>query len=54
MARADRDLGQINDLLRGGVRLQVSMDHEFEQTHPIRLARSLIARAPVRTHEAIN
>src|SRR5215813_8022956 len=44
-ARTARDLGQINDLFRRCVRLQVSMDHEFEQAHPVRLVRSMMFRA---------
>ncbi len=36
------DLGQIDDLFRRRVRLQVSMDDEFEQAHPVRLGGSMI------------
>jgi hypothetical protein len=38
--RTARDLGQINDLFRRCVRLQVSVD-EFEQAHPVRLGGSM-------------
>src|SRR5262249_26355825 len=37
-----RDLGQIDRLFRRRVRLQVSMDDEFEQAHPVRLGGSMI------------
>ena len=37
-----RDLGQINDVFRRCVRLQVSVDDEFEQAHPVRLGGSMI------------
>src|SRR5262249_55534919 len=40
-----RDVGQINDLYRRCVRLQVSVDDKFEQTHPVRLGWSMISRA---------
>ena len=40
-----RNLGQVNDLLRGCVRLQIPMDDEFEQAHPVRLDRPVIGRA---------
>ena len=36
-----RDLGQINDVFRRCVRLQVSVDDEFEQAHPVRLGGSM-------------
>ena len=32
-----RDLGQVDGLLRGCVRLQIPVDDEFEQAHPVRL-----------------
>ena len=34
-ARTDRHLGQIDELFRRCVRLQVSMDDEFEQAHSV-------------------
>ena len=40
-----RDLGQINGLFRRCVRLQVSVDDEFEQEHPVRLGRSMMSHA---------
>src|SRR5262249_28586550 len=44
-ARTTRDLGQINDLFRRCVRLQVSVDDKFEQAHPVRLGWSMMSRA---------
>jgi len=49
-ARTARDLGQINDLFRRCVRLQVSVDDEFEQAHPVRLGRS-VAKTCARSAE---
>ena len=42
-ARTGRDLGQIDGLLGRRVRLQVPVDDQFEQAHPVRLGRSLKA-----------
>jgi len=39
--RTARDLGQIDDLFRRCVRLQLSVDDKFEQTHPVRLGRPM-------------
>jgi len=49
-ARTAGDLGQINDLFRRCVRLQVSVDDEFEQAHPVRLGRS-VAKTCARSAE---
>ena len=43
-AGTDRHVGQIDKLFRWCVRLQVSMDDEFEQTYSVRLDWSVIAR----------
>ena len=40
-----RNLGQVNDLLRRCVRLQIPVDDKFEQAYPVRLDRPVIGRA---------
>jgi hypothetical protein len=40
--RTDRDVGQIDGLLRRRLRLPIPVDNQFEQTHPVRLGRSVM------------
>lgn len=44
-SRTGRDVGQIDGLLGRCFRLQVAVDEQFEQAHPVRPDGSVIARA---------
>src|SRR5262249_58770122 len=52
-ARADRDLGQVDGLYGGCVRLQVRMADVLEQTHSVRLVGSVTAHACRERHGAL-